>query len=109
MNRTNDIDFLVENINCEIKSAVDRAITKIPANEFYKWDPYVRILTTNINRAKEVLQWMRKPKDKIIMNRAQKDLKDYLYRKGWNSWSDFIEKLSPEDTFIWKADRRFKN
>ena len=78
---TNDIDLLVKTINSEIKSIVDCATTKKPVNEFYKFDPHVHILTTNKNRARKVWQRYRSPEDKIIMNRAQQDLKDFLYRK----------------------------
>ena len=53
INTTDEIDLLVENITDEIKSAVDRATTKKPANEFYKLDLHVHILTTNKNRARK--------------------------------------------------------
>ena len=43
------------------------------------------------------------------MNRPQQDLKDYLFKKRQDSWSDFLESLSSEDTSIWKAARRFKS
>ena len=109
INSTDEIDLLVECITDEIKSAVDRATTKKPANEFYKLDPHVRILTTNKNRARKIWQRTHRPEDKIIMNRAQQDLKNYLYKKRQASWSDFLESLSQEDTSIWKSARRFKS
>ena len=43
------------------------------------------------------------------MNRARQDLKDYLYKKRQDTWRDFLESLSPEDTSIWKVARRFKS
>ena len=52
---------------------------------------------------------MCRPEVKFRKNRAQQDLKDYLYKKRLDTWSDFLEALYPEDTFIWKAARRFKS
>ena len=72
----------METITSEIKSAVDRATTNKSANEFYKLDPHVRILTTNKNRARKIWQRTRRLEDKIIMNRAQQDLKDLLIPKA---------------------------
>ena len=74
---TNDIDLLVDTITHEIKSAT----TKKLSDESYKLDPHIRILTTNKNRAIKIWQRTRRLEDKIIMNRAWQDLKDYLYKK----------------------------
>ena len=43
------------------------------------------------------------------MNRGQQDLKDYFYKKRQDTWSDFLESISPEDTSIWKAAKRIKS
>ena len=109
INCTNDIDNLVESITSDITSAIEAATTKKPANEFFKLDPHVRILTKNKNRARKVWQTTRRHTDKIIMNRAQMALKNYLYDKRQESWSNFLGNLTPEDNSIWKAARKFKS
>lgn len=76
-----DIDRLIEKITNEIKHAFDRATTKSFYKEFYKFDADVRRLTTNENRTRKTWQRTRRISDKIIMNRAQQNLKNYLYRQ----------------------------
>ena len=98
INCTNDIDHLVESITTDITSAIEAATTKKPSNEFYKLDPHVRILTRNEkNRARKIWQTTRRHFDKIIMNRAETALNNYLNDKRQECWINFFGNLTPED------------
>ena len=71
----------VEIITVDITSAIDCDAIKIPAKEFCKLYLHVHILTRIKSRARKIWQCTHKLNDKIKMNRAQEEFKNFLYEK----------------------------
>lgn len=93
----------------DIQSAKNHATTLRNDNDFFRLKKEERRLSQNSNRARRNWQHTRRREDKIIMNRTQQDLRNYLYKLKQENWQSYLTSLAEDDNSIWKAAWRFKS